>query len=242
MTNRLEPHDEFHKQGFTILTQVVSNELTARLFDQVMTMNHQRRDSLQPATQFTDQRLFNLLEKDACFVELLLNEAVLDVMERILGRGFVCSAFESNTIYPDVEFKYDWHVDYPYNVEQNCLLENPLTDVLAVQVIVPLVDFTKDNGGMAVIPFANRTRPKRDCSHAEEVYANPRRGDVLVGHPNYWHSSTINVTTQPRPAILSQFIKPYVVPQNDLRAQMRNMTLVPDRAVQLLQGEVYRSK
>jgi len=205
----------------TILEGVIPLELVSTLHYYVMERNRQyRADERHSTACFTDQRIFDLLGTKDCFTELLLNPAILDASREMLGSGFILSAFESNTIYPDPCFEMDWHIDYPYNIEAYGL-KCGLTESLAIQVIVPLVDSANPSG----------------CTLIQDVPDSQSRcGDVLISRPDILHTSSINHSKIPRPAILMQFVKPYITPQTDFSH------LAKGDLKQLLGGVPYTSK
>ena len=99
------------------------------------------------------------------------------------------------------------HIDSPYRFPK-WWDENEL---LGVQCILPLCEFTKENGGTGLLPNSHNTRWVVKDSYAgkynEEFLARVDRpkmspGDALIYHPRTLHSTMPNNTDVPRRALL----------------------------------------
>lgn len=99
------------------------------------------------------------------------------------------------------------HIDSPYRFPK-WWDENEL---LGIQCILPLCEFTKENGGTGLLPNSHNTRWVVKDSYAgkynEEFLANvdqPKMspGDALIYHPRTLHSTMPNNTDVPRRALL----------------------------------------
>lgn len=99
------------------------------------------------------------------------------------------------------------HIDSPYRFPKWWDED----ELLGVQCIIPLCQFTKENGGTGLLPNSHNTRWVVKDSYAgkynEEFLANVDQpemnvGDVLIYHPRTLHSTMPNNTGVPRRALL----------------------------------------
>jgi ectoine hydroxylase-related dioxygenase (phytanoyl-CoA dioxygenase family) len=99
------------------------------------------------------------------------------------------------------------HIDSPYRFPKWWDED----ELLGVQCILPLCEFTKENGGTGVLPNSHNTRWVVKDSYAgkynEEFLAGVEQpsmspGDALIYHPRTLHSTMPNNTTIQRRALL----------------------------------------
>lgn len=99
------------------------------------------------------------------------------------------------------------HIDSPYRFPKWWDED----ELLGVQCILPLCEFTKENGGTGVLPNSHNTRWVVKDSYAgkynEEFLAGVeqpkmKQGDALIYHPRTLHSTMPNNTDIPRRALL----------------------------------------
>jgi ectoine hydroxylase-related dioxygenase (phytanoyl-CoA dioxygenase family) len=99
------------------------------------------------------------------------------------------------------------HIDSPYRFPKWWDED----ELLGVQCILPLCEFTKENGGTGLLPNSHNTRWVVKDSYAgkynEEFLASVdqpkmKPGDALIYHPRTLHSTMPNNTDVPRRALL----------------------------------------
>jgi hypothetical protein len=99
------------------------------------------------------------------------------------------------------------HIDSPYRFPKWWNED----ELLGVQCILPLCEFTKENGGTGLLPNSHNTRWIVKDSYAgkynEEFLAGVEQpkmspGDALIYHPRTLHSTMPNNTDVPRRALL----------------------------------------
>lgn len=107
------------------------------------------------------------------------------------------------------------HIDSPYRFPRWW----DHSELLGVQCIIPLCEFTKENGGTGLLPNSHNTRWVVKDSYAgvynEEFLAGVIQpemspGDVLVYHPRTLHSTMPNQSSEPRRALLIHITSQYM--------------------------------
>ncbi len=116
------------------------------------------------------------------------------------GKEYHLTTFSSNTLRKDVDER-GFHVDYPYHD-----LPQPYPDeILGVQVNFALDDFRIDNGATIYVPnsFKSHRFPPRNPGNIEYMLAE--KGSVILYRGDMWHTQGINITDNPRVALLANF-------------------------------------
>lgn len=99
------------------------------------------------------------------------------------------------------------HIDSPYRFDT----WHESFDLLGVQCIIPLCNFTKENGGTGILPGSHKrnwiVQDSYKGKYNEEFLAGVLQpeigpGDVLVYHPRVLHSTMPNNTNYERRALL----------------------------------------
>jgi ectoine hydroxylase-related dioxygenase (phytanoyl-CoA dioxygenase family) len=168
-------------------------------------------------------RVPDILVHDALFSELLLQPAVLAVVQRLLHNDFRCATWSSNTLLPNMNTPaLGWHVDYPYHD-----ISPPWPrDTLSVQVLWLLDNFTQHNGATMFLPDSHSWLQPPDYDFSTPQQAQlllAPAGSVLVAHGAWWHRQTPNLSQLPRSALLASFCRAFVVPKADMEGQLLNM-------------------
>jgi ectoine hydroxylase-related dioxygenase (phytanoyl-CoA dioxygenase family) len=110
------------------------------------------------------------------------------------------------------------HIDSPYRFDKWWNSE----ELLGVQCIIPLCDFTQENGGTGLLPGSHtRSWVVKDSyagKYNEEFLAGVVQpemslGDVLIYHPKTLHSTMPNLTSIPRRALLVHITSEHMVTQ-----------------------------
>jgi hypothetical protein len=158
------------------------------------------------------------------FLKIPTLKSVLD----LILKEYHLTTFSSNTLRKDIDGR-GFHVDYPYHD-----LKEPYPDeILGVQVNFALDDFTKGNGATIYIPESYKSHcfPRGcDVSIKEKKYMLAPKGSVILYRGDMWHSQGINVTDNPRVALLANF-SPLHIPAKD-------RILLGDSGLNLWEGKV----
>jgi hypothetical protein len=205
--------EQFQEQGYVVLEQFITPELAAELNAIVLGLaEHERKvgkahlyGALYGCEPALLQRVWGLVMKAHCFRELIDQEILFELMERIFDRdtphqkAFI-SSFQANIVRPGGAAQ-NIHIDTP--------VPNPLPQwEMKANTIWALNDFTELNGATGIVPKSHRLRfkpDKRIFEHPEEVQILLKAGDLLVTSGYLWHRSHANRSMQPRVALLGSF-------------------------------------
>ena len=100
------------------------------------------------------------------------------------------------------------------------------TEWLAGQTIWMLDDLTQQNGATGYLPHSHlRGCPPENQNQrpAGAMLATGTRGSVVFGHGAWWHSTTLNNSDRPRTVLLGMYIRPIIIPMEDMRGQLEKL-------------------
>lgn len=164
-------------------------------------------------------RISNLFELNFDLFWKILNDSELHkILRAIYPNGYHCTTYSSNNLRKNVN-EVGWHCDYPYHN----ISESYPDEMLGVQVIWTLDDFTVENGATYFVPKSHKKNSWPDITTATLVQqAVIKRNNIIIFFGTLWHTQGINTTDIPRAALLANF-SPLSVPVKDnINTQISN--------------------
>jgi fumagillin biosynthesis dioxygenase len=143
-------------------------------------------------------RIFNLIEIDQVFRDLISHPLALDMVESAIGPGFLMSNFTANIARPGSQ-SMSLHSD------QSIVVPDPWTRIWAINVIWCLTDVRKDNGATLFIPGSNKWTTRAEIPENAPELLRPfeaKAGDIILMDGRLWHTSGQNVTENEDRALL----------------------------------------
>ncbi len=214
MTSRVtEQHKkEFEENGFFVLEGVLSESEVTEVRKKVMKIAQFEIDN--NIAHFYDekgaaQRVWNLLNKDAIFRELIQRQVILETMDWIFDRDtphqkYYLSSFQAHILHPGAE-RMKLHIDTP--------VPEPLPDwVIKANTIWVLDEFTDLNGATEYLPGSHKLKYKpslADQSRNDLTVSSAPLGSVLVIHGALWHRAGKNSSKSKRTCLLGSFAASY---------------------------------
>lgn len=209
--NELLTHVE--EQGYVvlegILTPVQADALRAR---SVALAQAEHTAGAARYLEGKSQRVWNLVNKDKLFAEVIQLPAVLAMHEYLLGADCILSSFTVNLIGPGSPAG-GLHIDYPLSK-----LPTPLPSfALCANSIYLLDDFTPENGATWVVPGSHKRTygPTAGATYDDMIQLRGKKGDVVIIDGRIWHGSGANQTDKDRVALLGFFCRSFMKPQQD---------------------------
>ena len=163
------------------------------------------------------------------YLKLFEHAEIKDAIKEILSTtDYHLTTFSSNTLFKGKDTR-GYHVDWPYhkyNSDANDLnIIYPGTGIEGVQCILPLDDFTIENGATMYIPFSHLARRyptveilrtgsfttvNQERYPCKKKYFIANVGDVVLYPATLWHSAGLNTTTRPRRSLLASYSPSHV--------------------------------
>jgi ectoine hydroxylase-related dioxygenase (phytanoyl-CoA dioxygenase family) len=166
-------------------------------------------------------RLFDLVQKNAIFRDILLHPTALHFARHMLGPKPRLSNFSANVTGPGSgstgsgapgSGAIGMHADQGY-------VTTPWPDwPIAVNIIWAVDDFTLENGATRVMPDSVRYGhgPEWGLEYPEATPLLCPAGSIIVMDGRIWHQTGPNTTTdQRRIALFACYIRPWILPQVD---------------------------
>lgn len=200
---------KFEVDGYYVWEDVISDSHAEKLRSLICKMadyeNQIGESYFYPFdTQRLTQRVWNLVNKSQCFVDLLETDILMDMMEFIFMRPtkhplFFLSSFQANILNPGVS-RQKLHMDTPF--------PDPIPPWPAkANSIWLLDDFTEDNGATEVVAGSHKfaRKPSMADTTLDTVKVIAPKGSVIFTHGNLWHRAGANTSNQARVALLCSF-------------------------------------
>src|SRR5215207_344588 len=164
------------------------------------------------------QRIFNLINKDTSFAQLLEHPLVMSIVEDQLGVDAVLLDVSVNAVGPR-SASGGWHVDSPLTQ-----VPEPFPNfTLSMQTAWMLDDFHVGNGATHVARGSHLTlrQPPRGRGEVDdEVVLEGPAGSVAIWLSQTWHRHGENTTDAMRRGVIVQYGRCWVKPFVDLRTPM----------------------
>jgi Tfp pilus assembly protein PilZ len=167
------------------------------------------------------ERVGELLDLDPRFATVLANKRLQNLLQSLFGLNYHLTTFSSNKLLKGVDHRC-WHVDYPYHDIQSPYLEHLPALWVSVQVIIPLVDFTEQNGATHYVAGSHHLLRWPEPDHPSRVLTVPK-GLMAVYIGSLWHSQGLNMTDTPRSALLANFSPGYIPAKDNIVEQVQRV-------------------
>ena len=202
---------EIAERGYTILEQVIEEDLLAALDDDLLRL--ERDLGIVPATNAFEGahtvRIYNLLAHGELYQRIPVHPHVLPVVEQVLDRGCLISSLSSISIGPD-ETPQPVHSD-----DQLIPLPKPHPP-LVCNTMWAVTDFTEANGATRLVPGSHLRDSSPDpMAHHDTIPAEMPRGSVLVWDGALWHGGGANATDRRRVGIAMNYCAGFIRQQEN---------------------------
>jgi hypothetical protein len=211
------------EDGWCVVEGVLSPDQCARALERLWAAaeESERRgvETFMPALDpnASNVRVFNLLDIDPLFRELIRHPTALKLVRSLLSDNFLISNFTANIARPGSK-------SMPIHSDQAIVVPPPWTHPWAMNIIWALTDVRAENGATLYLPgshkFTDRWQMPADPLPLMRPFEAPA-GSIIAMEGRVWHTSGRNVTEDEDRALLFGY---YSAPF--LRAQVNhNVTL-----------------
>ena len=156
-------------------------------------------------------RVFNLLDIDPVFRELIRHPRALELVRSLLGEAFLISNFTANIARPGSR-------SMPVHSDQALVTPEPWLHPWAMNIIWCLTDVRFENGATLYLPgshrYTNRSQLPPDPLTRMQPFEAPA-GSFIAMEGRVWHTSGANTTRDEDRALLfgyysADFLRPQV--------------------------------
>jgi ectoine hydroxylase-related dioxygenase (phytanoyl-CoA dioxygenase family) len=138
-----------------------------------------------------------VLGKHSCFLDLIKDiPELIEILKYVFPQGYHMVNYSSCVLKPGMDLR-GWCVNKPYSDMQEVFPAK----TQSVQVVIPLVNLTLDNGATAWIPMSH----KEACNPTPDAFSSKdfkrrvietQRGEITVFLGKTWVSHTVNKTNR----------------------------------------------
>jgi hypothetical protein len=200
---------EIKEKGYTIQQGLFRPEFFEMLvceFERIA--NHERGAGLAYlyGKSQSNQRLYSLFLKHSIFRKLLESKLLNSLLDKLFYRQthhtrYGISSFAGHII-PSGGDEIPWHID--------SVVPEPIPAwLMRFIVVIPLSDFTVDNGATEIIPYSHKWCRNVDTSDESAMESAIKliapKGSLIMWDGLCWHRSTRNISNSARPAIIISY-------------------------------------
>lgn len=219
-------------------------EARARIYHLVDTEPHRTSHFYGDEVNDAQSRVWNLPAKGNVFRRICTDGRLLAMMRPILGDDLMLSSFAANVLHPGAQAQ-EPHVDYPYwdlHAAERWPRALNASYHLAVEAVVPLDEFTVENGATAIVPGSQKLAcwPDPEEFDARSIRVTMQPGTLLLFPALLWHAGQTNRSGASRAALLGSYTIKSIKPIEDWsRCIRREEALRYDEGMQELLGLHY---
>jgi len=167
-------------------------------------------------------RVFNLLELDAIFRELIRHPLAIDLVTALLGPDFLISNFTANIALPGSQ-------SMKLHSDQGIVVPEPWFHPWSINVIWCLDDIDTENGATRYIPGSHKIRWKSELPEnaiGKAVPFEAQAGSIVVMDGRIWHTSGANVSkSRERALLFGYYSRSFIRPQQNWNACLSEETV-----------------
>ena len=228
--NKKDFEKEFNEKGFVIVDNVLSKDYIARATKELEL-------ALQKEVEFvgtTDYKFYGYVLSNAkyggAFLEILDNDNVVNPINWIMDENSIIYSFTSSSMPPHKGNDASHiHVDCPIFLKDY---------VLRMGVLLPLVDFTENNGASYYLAGSHK---QEEMPSEDSFFENAQRLTIKAGqgcffNTRVWHAGGLNKTDKWRHALTINICRPWMKQYIDTPRLLKDVDLsnVSERALQKL--------
>ena len=209
--------DNLEAHGFCVvedvLTAVEVSGIREKLLTAATESNRRGVPTHIPSLDPNDAnvRVFNLLDLDPIFLELMERPEAIEFVKKLVGDDFIVSNFTANIARPGAKSMHA-HSDL------GIVFPGPWLKPWSMNVLWCLDDVHQDNGATRYLPNSHKITYAKDVPHdmLDNMRSfNAKAGSIIIMDGRLWHTSGENVTEKEERAIVfgyysAAFLRPQV--------------------------------
>ena len=211
------------EQGYLILPRLLSAVTVRQVLNRLETLwREEGRAAGQEnynALEANVRRLANLANKGDIFRTMFAHPQVLATVEAVMGPAMRLSMLNAREVPPQIAgVKQAFHADTDNSGKPD---QQGFFSCTAVWMLDP---FTPDNGATRIVPGTHLLNqvPREGMAdpyadHPNQVTLQGNPGDVAIFNGHCWHAGGLNVTDEPRRAILAHYLRADIPRPSDRR-------------------------
>jgi len=216
--------DELARDGIAVVPDVLDAGEVANAVERLWAASEESQRRGIPAhipqldPNASNVRVFDLVDLDPLFGELLEHPVADAIVSAYLGPGYIVSNFTANIARPGSASMF-------VHSDQSLVVPEPWVEPWAINVIWCLSDVRFDNGATLHVPGSHLVTTRNELPADIESRLVPfsaTAGSIAVMDGRMWHTSGANTTAdEDRPLLFAYYTKPFLRPQWNFTAALR---------------------
>jgi len=208
---------DLEANGFCVVEDVLTvaevSGIREKLLDAATESNRRGVPTYIPSLDPNDAnvRVFNLLDLDPIFLELMERPEAIEFVKKLVGDDFIVSNFTANIARPGAKSMHA-HSDL------GIVFPGPWLKPWSMNVLWCLDDVHQDNGATRYLPNSHKISYAKDVPHdmLDNMRSfNAKAGSIIIMDGRLWHTSGENITEKEERAIVfgyysAAFLRPQV--------------------------------
>ena len=221
---------EFNTSGFVIIDNVLNKDF-------IKTATEELEEAIAKEVEYMgtkDYKFYGYVLSNAkyggAFWKMLDMDSVIKPIDLIMGNNSILYSYTSSSMPP-----------FSGNDSSHIHVDNPifLKDmILRMGVLLPLVDFTEDNGASYYLKGSHLSEqmPEEDKFYSESTRLTIKAGQAVFFNTRVWHAGGVNKTKEWRHALTMNICQPWMKQYIDIPRLLvdKDVSKLPDRALQKL--------
>lgn len=209
--------DDLEAHGFCVVEDVLTAAEVSGIREKLLTAatesNRRGVPTHIPSLDPNDAnvRVFNLLDLDPIFLELMERPEAIEFVKKLVGDDFIVSNFTANIARPGAKSMHA-HSDL------GIVFPGPWLKPWSMNVLWCLDDVHQDNGATRYLPYSHKITYAKDVPNdmLDNMRSfNAKAGSIIIMDGRLWHTSGENVTEKEERAIVfgyysAAFLRPQV--------------------------------
>ena len=176
-----------------------------------------------------NQRIYNLIAKHPIFVDLISHPYMVNLMDRLFDRPTLHEKFGLNSMTGHIVSSGAKAI--PLHIDSVIPEPIPPWPIRCI-AILPLDDFTSNNGATAFVPASHkllrRPSPIDLDSHKVEI-AECKAGSLIIFDGAVWHHSTDNKSNKPRMGLMLSYAASFFM---ELCGEEEHLSIIPKETIE----------
>lgn len=220
--------EKLRQDGYCIVPDVLGADEADRVRDRLWAAADESRrrgvDTFMPVLDPNESniRVFNLLDIDQTFRDLIRHPVAMDLVNGLLGSSILISNFTANIARPGAK-------SMKIHSDQSIVVPEPWAHPWAMNIIWALDDVYAENGATLFLPGSHRYVNRSDVpADARErmVPFEAKKGSIIAMEGRMWHTSGANVTKdKDRPLLFGYYSCNFLRPQVNWNAGLSPETI-----------------
>lgn len=206
---KMKDMDFLIENGYVVIKDFFKKEMLKKVHDTLITIAKKERETGNAylyGKEGKNQRLYNLISKHSIFRDILESAWLENFLDNYFYRPtfhekYGLSSFAAHIIVPGGE-------DMPLHIDNAVPDPIPKNWPMRLVVVIPLCDFTIENGATYVVPGSNKLLKKptpEDEKKHKGIHVTAKAGSLLIWDGNIWHKSTKNQSSKDRAGLIISY-------------------------------------